>query len=282
MGYFQKVVNLTKRLERGDAQLAYEDAGSGEQAVVLLHGAGLDHTMFDDQAGALIERGIRVIVCDLRGHGESAMKAGTRFSAQDTLRDLDALLSACGHPSPVLVGHSLGGNLAQAFTRAHPDRVSGLIVLGSTWNTGPLSAMERLGLRLAAPALAAMPARTMARLMARASAVRPEAVTRAESVFARMPKSVFLDVWRATTSFVEPDPTYLSPVPLALVRGAEDRTGNIASAMARWAAAEGVRERVIPGAGHILTWDAPAETSRTLCEILDEWRAAEPGRAGRR
>lgn len=181
------------------------------------------------------------------------------------------MLAECGADAPVLVGHSLGGNLAQAFARVDPQRVRGVIVLDSTWNAGPLSAFERFALRLAAPALAVIPAGSLPRIMARASATTREAIARTEALFARMPKRTFLDVWRATVSFVAPEPGYRSPMPLALVRGAEDRTGNIATAMPRWAQAEGTVEHVLPGAGHMVTMDAPAVTSRRLVSILDGW-----------
>lgn len=109
--------------------------------------------------------------------------------------------------------------------------------------------------------------------MARASAVDPLTVEWASAVFARMPKAVFLDVWRAAVSLIVPDPHDRSPVPLALIRGAEDRTGNIATAMPRWARAEGIDEIVIPGAGHIVTRDAPEETTAVLRGILDAWES---------
>jgi pimeloyl-ACP methyl ester carboxylesterase len=227
--------------------------------------------MFDEQVPVLIEQGYRVIVWDLRGHGLSALAPGERFTASDALDDVDALLAECGVDVPVLVGHSLGGNLAQAFARAHPRRVGGVMVLDSTWNAGPLSALERLALRLAAPALAVIPQGRLPQIMARASATTPEAIARTEALFGRMPKRTFLEVWRATVSFVTPEPGYRSPVPLALVRGAEDRTGNIATAMPRWAQAEGIAEHVIPGAGHMVTMDAPAATSRLLVDILNGW-----------
>lgn len=239
--------------------------------VVLIHGAGVDHSMFDEQVPVLAEQGYRVIVWDLRGHGQSALVSGERFTASDALDDLDALLAECGVDTPVLVGHSLGGNLAQAFVRAHPERVGGVIVLDSAWNAGPLSALERFAMQLAAPALAVIPSERLPRVMARASATTPEAIARTEALFARIPKHTFLDVWRATVSFVAPEPGYRSPVPLALVRGAGDRTGNIATAMPRWAQAEGTVEHVIPGAGHLVTMDAPAVTSRLLVSILDGW-----------
>ena len=264
------MLKIDRELERPDARLVYGDSGGTGPAVVLLHGAGLDHAMFQEAATALAAAGRRVILGDLRGHGASTMTSATRFTATDALHDLAALLEATDAARPVLVGHSLGGNLAQAFVRAHPGRASGLVVVDSTWNSGPLSGLERLGLRLAAPTLAAIPARTLPGLMARASAVTPSAVERAEQTFARMPKRVFVDVWRATVSFVDPRPGFRSPVPLALVRGAEDRTGNIATAMPRWARTEGITERIVPDAGHILTWDAPEESSRALVAAVEE------------
>jgi pimeloyl-ACP methyl ester carboxylesterase len=102
--------------------------------------------------------------------------------------------------------------------------------------------------------------------MASASAVTPDAVAALEMMFARMPKARFLDVWRATTSLVEPDPDYRTPVPLTLIRGQRDRTGNIATAMPAWAAVEGVTEHVVPAAGHVPTLDAPEAVSALLLE----------------
>jgi pimeloyl-ACP methyl ester carboxylesterase len=273
------MVNLTRRLSRPDAELAFADSGGSGRAVVLTHGAGVDHTMFEAQAIALMQRGFRVIVWDLRGHGQSALAPDARFAAVDLLEDLHALLGDCEVDAPVLVGHSLGGNLTQAYAREHPHRVKGIIVLDSAWNTGPLSRAERLTLPVAAPALGLIPARSLSRMMARASAVTPEGIARAEALFARMPKARFLDVWKATVSFVAPDPDYRSAVPLGLVRGADDRTGNIAKAMPRWAGVEGVPEYVIPNAGHIVTWDAPAQTSHSLLQILNRWESivARPG-----
>ncbi|MFD2795082.1 alpha/beta fold hydrolase [Promicromonospora vindobonensis] len=277
------MVNLTEILRRPGATIRFADSGGPGRTVVLSHGAGVDHTMFGPQLPVLRDAGFRVIVWDLRGHGTSVLDPGTRFTAGDALDDLAALLDrlgpvehAPGTPGPddrrlgrpVLVGHSLGGNLAQALVRRAPEQVGGLVVLDSTWNAGPLGRLERLALRLAAPLLSAIPASRLPGLMARASAVHPAAVAESESLFARMPKETFLDVWRATVSLVDPQPGYRTPVPLGLVRGAEDRTGNISTAMTRWAAAEGITEQVVAAAGHIVTLDAPDAVNDTLLSLL--------------
>ena len=259
------MVNLTEALPRPGSVVRFADTGGPGRAVVLSHGAGVDHTMFDAQLPALRQAGYRVIAWDLRGHGASTLAAGTGFTADDALDDLATLLDHLRLDRPVLVGHSLGGNLSQALVRRDPGRAGGLVVIDSAWNAGPLGGLDRLALRLAAPMLAAIPASRLPGLMARASAVRPAVVARAEARFARMPKDRFLDVWRATAALVDPQPGYRTPVPLGLVRGADDRTGNIATAMPRWAEAEGIYEHVIADAGHIVTLDAPDAVSRTMC-----------------
>jgi pimeloyl-ACP methyl ester carboxylesterase len=273
---------LTDRLLRSNAEIAFADSASPGPTVVLTHGAGLDHTMFDAQAGALRERGYRVIVWDLRGHGQSPLAPGVRFTATDALGDLRALLDDRQVETAVLVGHSLGGNLTQSFARAYPNRVAAQIVMDATCNFAPLSALDRWSLRLAAPLLGLVPARILPGIMARASAVTPRGIALSQDHFARMPKPAFLDVWRATLSLIVPEPNYRSTTPLALLRGERDRTGNIATAMPRWARAEGITETVILGAGHVVTWDAPQATSAALLRILGEWRPgnSDAGEAG--
>ena len=255
---------LDQSLKRGGATLRFGLLEGASTPVMLLHGAGMDHTMFDEQATALHEAGHGVLICDLRGHGSSQLDTTVRFRAEDALEDLLALHDELGIDTSVVVGHSLGGNLGQEFGRRHPDRVRGLVAVDCTWNAGPLTAFERTTLKLAAPMLALIPAGRLPAVMARASAATPQAIAATEEVFARMPKSTFLDVWRATVKLVRPDPGYRSPVPLALIRGELDRTGNIAAAMPAWAEAEGVQERVIAGAGHVVTLDAPDASTTAI------------------
>lgn len=109
--------------------------------------------------------------------------------------------------------------------------------------------------------------------MARASAVTPAAVAYAEALFRRMPKPSFLDVWRATTSLVRPQTQHRFATPLALIVGAQDRAGNIASAMANWAQVEQVALHVIEGAGHLLTLDAPKASAQALLDTIAHGRA---------
>lgn len=261
-------MTLTDTLARPGAVVRFADSGGTGDAVVFTHGAGVDNAMFTAQFTAAQNAGFRVITWDLRGHGTSLLDDGTRFRGDDALDDLTALIEHLGLERPTLVGHSLGGNLVQEFTRRSPESVSRLVVVDSTWNAGPLTRLERFALGVAAPSLALIPAARLPGLMATASATTKKAIDYALACFARMPKRDFLDVWRATVALVSPDPTYRSPVPLTLIRGAADRTGNITTAMPQWAEAEGIDENVIPDAGHIAPLDAPDAVTAVLLAAL--------------
>ncbi|MBB6347682.1 alpha/beta fold hydrolase [Nonomuraea muscovyensis] len=261
------MVNLPSVLSLQGCDLRYADSGGDGVPLVFSHGAGADHVMFDGQREYFRARGYRVVTWDMRGHGLSR-PAGARFTAERAIADLRALIDHLALDRPVLVGQSLGGNLGQAIVRRHPDLARALIVIGATWNTPPLSWKERLLLKAAAPSLSMIPAKDLPRLMAEASAVSEAARADARRAFSRLSKKEFVQVWRATVEFLTPDPGYRTPVPLCLIRGEQDRTGNIATAMPAWAKAEGVEEVVIPGAGHIANQDDPQAVNEAIEEFL--------------
>ena len=161
---------LTSRFDTPGCALAYEARPGIEPAAVFLHGAGTDHATFAEQADALAGEGRRTVLLDLRAHGLSRPNTA-RPTAALLLDDVEGLIGHCGAVRPVLVGHSLGGNLAQELVRRAPGAYSGLMVLDATWNTGPLGRRERLLLHLAAPGLALIPAGALPGVMARVSAV---------------------------------------------------------------------------------------------------------------
>ncbi len=112
--------------------LAYEtsidDRGErGQPAVVLIHGTPLDRRCWEALVPALAGAW-RVISYDVRGHGtaaESAIPGSYEVLADDVLALLDRLALARAH----IVGHSLGGQIAQEFALRHASRCASLTVL---------------------------------------------------------------------------------------------------------------------------------------------------------
>src|ERR1700751_4686778 len=105
--------------------------------VVLLHGAGFDHTTWALHSRWFAHHGPGVLAPDLPGHGRSA---GAPLS---TIADMAAwtaaLLDAAGVAKARLVGHSRGSLIALETAARHPAKVSGLSLIGTaaTMTVGP-------------------------------------------------------------------------------------------------------------------------------------------------
>jgi pimeloyl-ACP methyl ester carboxylesterase len=101
---------------------------AGDPTAVLVHGNGAHAHWWDPLVPALVP-GWRLVVPDLRGHGESERPSEPRYHVDDHGRDLRAVIDALA-PGPVaLVGHSMGGRVVVAMAAAEPPRA--LAVLDS-------------------------------------------------------------------------------------------------------------------------------------------------------
>jgi pimeloyl-ACP methyl ester carboxylesterase len=102
--------------------------GGADRTAVLVHGNGAHAHWWDALVPALVP-GWRLVVPDLRGHGESAWAEPPAYRIQDFGADLTAVLDALA-PAPVaLVGHSMGGRIALWYATRHPERVRALAML---------------------------------------------------------------------------------------------------------------------------------------------------------
>ena len=108
----------------------YELAGPDDgQAVVLIHGFSTPYFIWDATFAALVSAGFLVLRYDLFGRGYSD-RPDTAYTMDLFLRQLLGLLDAFGIRQPVdLVGLSMGGAIAVAFTARHPQRVRRMCLL---------------------------------------------------------------------------------------------------------------------------------------------------------
>ncbi|QNP75520.1 alpha/beta hydrolase [Streptomyces roseirectus] len=93
---------------------------------VLLHALGNTGRTWDRLAAALLPRGRRLFVPDLRGHGRSP-RADT-YTFELMYRDVLALLDHHHLDETDLVGHSMGGHVAWLIAQRHPSRVRRLVI----------------------------------------------------------------------------------------------------------------------------------------------------------
>ena len=97
--------------------------------VVLIHGAGHDHSVWNFQARALAHHGLTVVAPDLPGHGRSP---GPPLPDIESLATwIDCLLDALDVRTATIVGHSMGSLIALQYAASAGERVDRLILVGS-------------------------------------------------------------------------------------------------------------------------------------------------------
>lgn len=118
--------------------------------IVLVHGGpGQDHSYFKPWASRLAAFA-QVIYLDLRGNGRSDEGDFDRLSLDQWADDLEAFRLALDLGTPILLGHSFGGQVAQTFAIRYPDSLSRLILMNTTARPRYDRAVEALG-RLGGP-----------------------------------------------------------------------------------------------------------------------------------
>ena len=116
-----RVINGSRYLIEGDGP-----------PIVLIHGVGMDLTMWDALA-ALLRQSHRVIRYDMLGHGGSRKPAGP-YRLADFAGQLSDLTTDLDLPAFDLVGFSMGGLVAQAFALHAPERVRRMILVNTVFN----------------------------------------------------------------------------------------------------------------------------------------------------
>jgi pimeloyl-ACP methyl ester carboxylesterase len=107
-------------------------------AVVLIHGAGFDHSAWALHSRWFAHHGFSILAPDLPGHGRSAGPALTTIAAMADW--ISALLDSAGRVAKAhLIGHSMGSLIALETAARHPEKVSALSLIGTaaTMAVGP-------------------------------------------------------------------------------------------------------------------------------------------------
>lgn len=252
--------------------LHHRELGAAPQALVLLHG------LFGSSANWMgIARQLapdwRIVVPDLRNHGRSFHDPDVSYPA--LAGDVRALLDELGLERAVLVGHSMGGKTAMWLALTAPDRVERLVVVDSA-PVGSSSSMAGLLRGLAAVDVTALPGRAAAD--AALAAVAPDSrvrdyllqnLVRHDGVWRwRMNVPALLAGIDAIRGWPEPpaDARYLGPT--LFLHGGESGYVQPAHEAVIRALFPYARFRSVPGAGHWVYADRPAEFLAALRAFL--------------
>ncbi|HWQ41881.1 MAG TPA: alpha/beta hydrolase [Desulfosporosinus sp.] len=242
--------------------------GNTPDYVIFLHGAGCDHRMFEPQL-PIFDKRYNLLLWDARGHGLSQLAATMKFNFEDMIDDFLKFCEIHQISNAILIGQSMGGNLAQEILYRKPEMVSKLVLIDCTRNTGRLTAVEKLMLKLAKPIFHLYPWQTLIRQSADACGNMEAVKQYVRDCFARMNKSDFIEVMMSLAACLHEDQKYRFPKPVLLLCGADDRSGNIRKIAIPWAESDpNCVLQMINNAGHNSNQDNPDRVNQAICEFL--------------
>jgi len=263
------VLFTKKTLAREGCTLHYSvSASAGGPWVLLLHGAGTDYRTFDSQYPALAGK-YNLLTMDIRGAGLSR-PMGAKLTIGLMVDDTLAVLDREGIGTVTIIGHSLGGNLAQEIVYRYPERANALVFIDCTCNTMKLTALERIALWCSPAIFAVYPEKTLIRQSAVYSALTAEARQYLLQAMGTVGKKDFVRIMGVGSSeCLHYDENFRIGKPTLMLCGEHDGTGNIRKCMPLWAKREPQCEfHWIKDAGHCAHMDCPDVVNGLLVDFL--------------
>lgn len=266
-------------VELGSGCTHYELAGPPEgEPVVLIHGFSVPYFIWDQTFEALSQAGRRVLRYDLLGRGFSD-RPHTRYSLELFVRQLAELLDALRMGTVELVGLSMGGVIASAFTVQYPQRVRRLALIDPIGTEPmPLSPLYKAALLPGISELIVSLLGTDNMVKGLASDFfDPREIERFERQYRtqmqyRGFKRAIISTLRNKTVNGSPE-TYTRlgqlDTPVLLLWGREDRTLPLAQSKPLLERVPRAEFHILEGAGHLPNCEQPEITHRLLLDFLN-------------
>jgi pimeloyl-ACP methyl ester carboxylesterase len=255
------------RLPDGTRLRVVESGPPDGEPVILLHGY-TDSWYSFSRLLPLLPAGYRAIALDQRGHGCSD-RPQDGYAMDALARDVLALMDARGIARATVVGHSMGGFVAQQVARAAPERVTRLVLVGSAPRLRGVAGVAEF-----AEAVEALSDPVPADFVRdfQASTVHgalPEAFIDgvvAESL--RLPARVWQSLMRGMLAVDAAAVRAAAAVPTQILWGDRDSVFSRAEQDALLAAIPGATLTVYEGTGHAPHWERPERFAEDLARFL--------------
>jgi 3-oxoadipate enol-lactonase len=221
-------------------------------AVVLSHALATRGEVWGYQL-PLLSRHFRVILYDVRGHGESEV-SGDNYSLEELANDVLKLLDHLSIARAALVGLSLGGMIGQVLALAAPERLSAL-ALCSTGSEANEAMQANLELRIEAVRLKGMDSQVEPTLARWFSPVFVQSAPQTTAWIAELIRTTspdgFIGCCRALQKLNLTERLKHIKVPTLLIPGENDQSFPTSVSEAMRERIDGSRVKILPGAAHL-------------------------------
>lgn len=243
------------------ANVHWTSTGDGSQAVIFVHGWTCDDSSWTPQVSALSSK-YRVITLDLPGHGKSAAPENGTFSMKNFARAVEAVRAEAGVDRVVVVGHSMGTPVIRTYQLLYPQHVAAMVIVD-----GAISPAEFSRPNVSGPGGRAV-REGMIRSMFSA-ATTPELKDHILRMMLGTPESTAA----GAVSAMFDDPSWQSEEPVKIpVLGVFAGNSQLDDSPSMKAVFPTADFREVPGTGHFLMLEKPAEFNQLLGEFLAKVR----------
>lgn len=249
---------------------AFTTLGSGP-TVLMLHGIGGGHLAFAPQVETLASSGYRAVAWDMPGYGHSAPIEPYTFKglAQSCIHLIEAL--QCGDVT--LVGHSMGGMVAQEVMARRPELVNKLVLCGTSPSFGkPDGEWQRDFIaQRTAPLDAGQSMAELAELLVPqmiGPGSLPEGVRLATVCMSRVPAATYRRALEALVTFDRRAELTRIGVPTLVVAGEHDRNAPPSVVKKMAASIPNATYIEMRGVGHLQNLEAPDDFDGLLLNFL--------------
>ncbi|MDF2462119.1 MAG: alpha/beta fold hydrolase [Ramlibacter sp.] len=255
---------------------AFTTLGAGP-TVLMLHGIGGGHLAFAPQVETLASSGYRAVAWDMPGYGHSAPIEPYTFKglAQSCIKLIEALLQADDEKRPgvILLGHSMGGMVAQEVVARRPELVNKLVLCGTSPSFGkPEGDWQRQFIeQRTAPLDAGKSMADLAEVLVPqmvGPGSLPEGVRLATHCMAQVPASTYRRALEALVTFDRRANLAQIGVPTLLVAGEHDRNAPPAVMKKMAQAIPNSTYIEMRGIGHLQNLEAPDDFDGLLLNFL--------------
>jgi len=262
---------LMEKIVSDGAEISYDVTGSGP-AAVLLHPFPANHEFWLPLAPALASR-YRLIMPDLRGHGESALGDGPATMQKHAL-DIARIMDAAAVGRVPIVGVSIGGYTIFEFWRRFCERIAALVLCNTKAQADTaearnsrVQAADEVLQRGTEPFFESMVPKLLGETTRRS---RPDLVEGALRMMRKMSAEEVAGVQRGMAERQDSVPTLKTiNVPTLIITGDEDILTGVPEAELMKQNIPGSEMRVVAKAGHFSPWERPEEVGKVLRNFLD-------------
>ncbi len=246
----------------------FASEGEGE-AVILIHGVGLDHNMWDQQVVGLRDR-FQVVTYDMLGHGQSAHPPEER-QLGDFVRQLHQLMMNLNLKRATIVGFSMGGLVAREFAARHPEMISKLVLMNTVFRRSPEQQAAVLARYQAAQSGAleeGIDAAIERWFLPEYADANPDVIGQVRDRLRRNDLHGYLKAYKVFATATDPEETLAIDCPALVMTGELDTGSSPEMARALADAINGAEVEVLPGLRHMAPVEGARQVNRVLTDII--------------